>query len=140
MTLQKRRDLVVINNDEAKQTCASITSDGDAGSGGNGGIGDGCSCICCSGNGGGSGGIAGNVVGSNGDDETFGWAILTEDKTTIPQPDDYRNNSLRGSTQSNAQSNLRAFQSNTYPVGTKKHIWLPPRSLLLLSGESRYLW
>ena len=80
--------------------------------------------------------------------------IITEEGQPIDVPKGYRNNGLRGSTQSNHSplpvkspvksseeySPSQISQSSSYPVGTKKHIWLPPRSLLLLSGESRYLW
>ena len=149
MTLQKRRDLVVITDDDQRISVPSSSSTHHP------------------------------STSFDGDGLTRARVIITEDGKAIAVPDDYRNNGLHGSSQSNPQSNPQSnnsllpvkpasansfsdkpldeyildecesstdqtpsqiSQSNNYPVGTKKHIWLPPRSLLLLSGESRYLW
>ena len=162
MTLQKRRDLVDPTSSQSKHPLTSIDGDG-GGSDGDGSIisggdeGDGCV------NGTESGGCDDGISSSS---EPPARVIITEEGKTIAVPDGYRNNSLRGSIKSNPQSNLQSNrqskhspadltpsqisqssnlqssnpQSNNYPIGTKKHIWLPPRSLLLLSGEARYLW
>ena len=164
MTLQKRRDLV--DPSSSSQSTHPLTSiDGDGGGSDvvDGSISNGDDVDCCV-DGSGVNGNASASVSTGCDDDGISSSIgpparviITEEGKTIAVPDDYRNNSLHGSTQSNLQSNRQSKhsltdltpsqisqssnpQSNNYPIGTKKHIWLPPRSLLLLSGEARYLW
>ena len=172
MTLQRRRDLVDPTSSQSTHPLTSIDGDGGGSDVVDGSISNGDDVDCCV-DGSGVNGNASASVSTGCDDDGISSSIgpparviITEEGKTIAVPDDYRNNSLRGSIKSNPQSNLQSNrqskhspadltpsqisqssnlqssnpQSNNYPIGTKKHIWLPPRSLLLLSGEARYLW